>query len=129
MAGRKKYILGGLIVAAALGVLLFFGLSSCSIDYYTVGELLEKGSSIYGEKVQVSGSIVEGSVDWNAEALHLKFVIAEENQELAVNYDGARPDAFAEEKDVLVRGRLEPDGIFHASSLTFQCPSKYASGD
>ena len=44
---------------------------------------------------------------------------------LPVRYKGVKPDMFQTGADVIVEGRLEPDGVFAASVLMTSCPSKY----
>ena len=42
-----------------------------------------------------------------------------------VVYRGLAPDTFTDDVDVVVEGRLEPDGTFRATSLLAKCGSRY----
>jgi cytochrome c-type biogenesis protein CcmE len=44
-----------------------------------------------------------------------------------VIYRGLAPDTFTDEADVVVEGRLQPDGTFRATTLLAKCGSRYES--
>ena len=67
---------------------------------------------------------MEGSIDWNPSALELNFMITDGDAGLPVVYEGAIPDAFAAEKDIVVEGVYNPDGVFHATDILLKCPSE-----
>jgi cytochrome c-type biogenesis protein CcmE len=46
------------------------------------------------------------------------------NQEVKVIFDGAKPNNFEMAEAVVVSGRFQ-DGDFHASEILTKCPSKY----
>lgn len=124
---KKKYVIGGAVLAGAVAFLLFTVLSNSLTYYYTVGELLEEAEERYGESVRVSGNVVEGSIDWDSEALDLRFDIADDSGSLPAIYHGSLPDGFAENKGVLLEGKLNSEGVFEASNILLSCPSKYES--
>jgi cytochrome c-type biogenesis protein CcmE len=55
----------------------------------------------------------------------LEFNMVEGEEVLPVTYEGIVPDAFAQSEAVVVEGQYSADGVFHADTLTVQCPSKY----
>lgn len=126
---KRKYIGGAVVICIALGFLLFTGLNSCSVYYYTVGELLEKGETKFGENVRVSGTIVGNSIAYDPGKPELRFAITDETASLHVIYLGERPHTFDEDKDIVVEGELNSDGIFQADKLVMKCASKYESED
>ena len=127
MLKKKKFIIGGIIVFLAIGYLGYTGFVSSATYYYTVGELLEKGSSIYGENVQVNGQVVPGSVEQEAQGAVLRFTIidVEGKESLPVIYRGVVPDSFKVGNDVVIEGRLNSDGVLQTNTLIAKCPSKY----
>jgi len=124
---RKRYLIGGLIVCLAVGYMLYMSFGSSVTYYVTVSELLEQSSTENEQGIRVSGKIVEDSVDWNPEKIELKFAIADEGSRLPVLYEGVIPDAFTAGKDIVVEGKYNSEGIFHANNILLKCPSKYAS--
>lgn len=122
---RKRYFIGGGILAVAVGLLMYVSLGGAVNYYLTVSELLDKGSELYGERVRVAGKVVSGSVEWDSAAIELRFVIVEGDDELLVVYGGAKPNGFEEDSNVLVEGEYCPDSTFQASTIILRCPSKY----
>jgi cytochrome c-type biogenesis protein CcmE len=124
---RKKFLIGGLIVFLAIGYLGYMGFGASATYYYSVGELLEQGNSVYGENVRVNGQVAPGSVEQEPGGFTLRFTIADVDggKSLPVVYQGVVPDAFQVGNEVVVEGQLNSDGIFQAHTLMVKCPSKY----
>ena len=124
---RRKYLIGGIVVCIAAGIILFNGLRSCSVSSYTVSELLDKGEEVYGKTVRVDGEVATGSVLRDNESLRLDFLLLDENNidSIPVVHIGAEPDNFHEGRGVTIEGRLLLDGIFEADDIFTKCASKY----
>lgn len=122
---KKRYIIGGVILVAAVGYLLYMALGSSTIYYVTVSELLDGGSNTYDTNIRVAGKVADGSIAWNAEELELGFAVVEGGASLPVIYEGTRPSSFKAGADVVVEGQYHPDRIFRATSVLLKCPSKY----
>ena len=76
----------------------------------------------------MNGVVVDGSEDWNAEEVTLRFMIEDEEnpgQQLAVVYYGARPDSFQRAASVIVEGELVAGDTFQADVLLLKCASRY----
>ena len=121
-----KILVGSVVVAIAVGVLLWVGVGRGSVYYYTVSELLAKGPA---QQVRVSGELVAGTVD-GLGTTTLKFVLHDREQTgqtMAVVYNGPIPDSFRDQADaeVVAEGDLVSGGSFVATGLTAKCPSKY----
>lgn len=126
---RRRFIIGGIILFFAMGFLIFTVIDDSLSYYVTVSELLEEGSDRYGESVRVSGTVVEGSIEWTPEDNELKFDIAEEDATLPIVYKGDVPHTLTAGKGLVVKGKYNQDGIFHATKLTMKCASKYEAED
>ena len=122
---RKRYFIGGGILAVAVSLLVYASLGGAVSYYLTVSELLDKGSELYGERIRVAGKVADSSIEWDAGALELRFVITEGGDDLSVVYGGARPSGFKEDSNVLVEGEYCSDNTFQASTIIMKCPSKY----
>lgn len=127
MSRKKKLAIGTVVVAAAIGLLLFFTLRTYGVYYYTVSEALERADSSRGETIGVGGRVVEGSFERNAAAV--TFTLTDGRASLSVIHTGSIPDSFAEGKDVMIKGKFQSDGLFHSAKILTKCPSKYAPED
>jgi cytochrome c-type biogenesis protein CcmE len=79
--------------------------------------------------VRVAGFVVGESIVWEPRDLHLAFELTDESGQLSVVYKGARPDMFRDEAEVVVEGKMGPDGVFEARTMMLKCPSKYEEAD
>jgi cytochrome c-type biogenesis protein CcmE len=75
--------------------------------------------------VRVAGFILGESIVWEPRRLRLSFDIVDEEGQLSVVHEGSRPDMFRDGAEVVVEGRLAPEGVFQAHTLLLKCPSKY----
>jgi cytochrome c-type biogenesis protein CcmE len=121
-----KIMAGALVIAVAVGALVWVGVGRSSVYYYTVSELLAKGPT---EQVRVSGELVGGTVE-GLGTTTLTFVLHDRDQlthTIPVVYEGAIPDSFKDQADseVVAEGDFATDGSFVATNLVQKCPSKY----
>lgn len=89
----------------------------------TVQELKTRGPS--ARMVRVAGTIVEGSIAWEARESKLEFIIADEGGALQVSHHGPRPNMLRGGAEAVVEGRYSADGTFEAHAILLKCPSKY----
>jgi cytochrome c-type biogenesis protein CcmE len=123
---KIKFIIGGVVILIAVIFLVAQSISSTGAYYMTVAELNGKSNELTGQKIRVSGAIVQESEDWNATELMLKFHMTDETeQEVLVSFHGSRPSNFSRATEAIVEGELKTDGTFHADSLLLKCPSRY----
>ncbi len=117
---KKRYIIGGLIIIAFLGIGAYSFLNS-SVEYATFSK-----AEASGKKVQVTGKCVRdmGS-NYDSKTNAFSFFIKDDEQRIAkVVYSGAKPNNFDIATSVVVKGKFE-DGAFRASDVLTKCPSKY----
>jgi cytochrome c-type biogenesis protein CcmE len=124
---KKKFIIGAIIVFAAIGVLSVRAFAGSATYYYEVSELVSKGDSVRGDTVKVRGMVAEGSVLRQTEGARLSFTLADATgaSSLPVVYQGVVPDTFKEGSEVVCEGKWGADGVFGATVLMPKCPSKY----
>ncbi|RME84299.1 MAG: cytochrome c maturation protein CcmE [Caldilineae bacterium] len=123
---RLKFILGGVIIVAAVIFLVIQSINSTGAYYMTVDQLNTQAQQLVGEKIRVSGAIVPESEDWDAPNLMLKFKMTDESgHEVLVSFHGSRPSNFSRATEAIVEGELMPDGTFKADNLMLKCPSRY----
>ncbi len=124
-SGTKKFIMGGFVVLAAMGLLVMSGLQSASVYYLTVSEARTQLRAGSNQIVRVNGVADLNSVKWDAKNLNLSFDIVEGGNRLPVVFHGVIPDTFYQSESVVVEGTLSPNGFFEARTLLVKCPSRY----
>jgi cytochrome c-type biogenesis protein CcmE len=149
-ASRAKFIVGGLLIIAAVVYLIVSSTKASAQYFLTVDELVAKGSSVGNRDVRVSGAVVGDTIQYDAQTLTLSFDVADvpgdnkviEQQgglaavlhaavidpnrtRMHVVYVGVKPDLLRNEAQAIMTGRMADDGAFHASELLLKCPTKY----
>jgi cytochrome c-type biogenesis protein CcmE len=123
LGAKGKFLIGGLIIVLTVGYLIFTAARGSAAYYVTIGELAEAGSS--ARNVRVTGNVIGESIVWEAREQRLQFEITDGSDLLSVSYHGSRPDMFRDGAEVVVEGKLSPDGNFDARTMLLKCPSKY----
>jgi cytochrome c-type biogenesis protein CcmE len=123
---KTKFVIGSVLIVAAIGYLITAGINSTSQYFFTVDELMSQKVSYAGEGLKVKGNVVDGSIVRDSDNyLKINFSIEDKSSNLNVVYEGIIPDMFKDGQEVVVEGTLAQDGVFHANTLLTSCPSKY----
>ncbi len=126
MKARLKFIVPLVVIVSLISWLVFAGVKDSMVYYITVDELLEDVPDIYGQKVRVSGTVVDGSIQ-NELDDSLRFTIEAGEGRLDVEYDGIIPDIFTDGVEAVVEGKFSRNNVFEADLLLAKCPTKYES--
>lgn len=147
---RAKFLLGGLLILAAV-IYLIISSSQANAQYFlTVDELMANPSQNRDRNLRISGAVIGDTIQYDSETLQLSFQIAHvpgdnkeiesqgglaevlhqavtdpNRQRLKVVYQGVKPDLLRHEAQAIITGRLGEDGIFYADELLLKCPTKY----
>lgn len=149
-AGRGKFIVGGVLIIAAIVYLIVTTLQSTAQYFYTVDELKAKSGEIIGQNLRASGAVLGDSITYDPNTLTITFdmvhVAAEaqliedegglaaalhnavsnpQAQRIKVQYVGPKPDLLKNEAQAIVTGKLGEDGVFYADELLLKCPTRY----
>jgi cytochrome c-type biogenesis protein CcmE len=125
---RKRFLIAALVVVAAIGALIYIGVRGGSVYYMTLAELKTKGDTVYGDKIRLGATVVDGSIQSGADGV-TRFVVTDGTNTLPVSYKGGLPNTFQDGVGVVLQGKLTSSGTFEASSLLAKCPSKYEPGE
>lgn len=126
---QVKLLSAGSVMLLAFAYLLLTGLSSTAVYYLSVAELRARGDQATGQAVRVAGTVTPGSIVRDQAGLELRFVMHDQSGSLPVVYrGGAVPDIFGDEVEVVVEGKLTPEGTFAAHNLLAKCPSRFEDG-
>ncbi len=148
--GRMKFIIGGLLILAAV-IYLIASSTQANAEYFmTINELKAQGSSAVGKSLRVSGAVVGSTIQYDPQTLTLRFEVANvpgdnatidaqgglaavlhaavtnpASARMQVVYVGPKPDLLKDEAQAIMTGEYGADGVFHADELLLKCPSKY----
>ena len=127
MLKKKKFWIVGIVLAIALGTLVYNSVAGSSLYYYTVKELKNQSVSPNEQDVRVNGIVTTDPIEWSAQARTTRFTIKDKDgsDTLVVVYRGTVPDAFKVDTEVVVRGKLNSQGVFEGTELQAKCASKY----
>jgi cytochrome c-type biogenesis protein CcmE len=120
----RSIALGGLLIAAALGFLVYQGLASNLVYYITPSELKAKGPSAYGQSFRLGGQVRPGSVHWGSATQVLRFVLQDPKAAVSVVSHGTPPELFRAGAGVVVEGTLAKS-VFSATNLMIKHGSDY----
>ncbi len=128
-ARRKRrlplsFLIGGMIVLAAVGYLIFANTQSSAVYDMTVSELRQCANCM-GQTVRVEGTVQQGSIQKDNTMQQLAFVISDGKQSMSVVYSGVVPDIFTVGIQVVLEGHYGGPGAFQAQTLITKCPSKF----
>lgn len=116
---------GGIVVLSGFAYLVSGGIGENLVYFYTPGELLAKGTSAYDQPVRLGGQVAPQTVQWNAEALDLRFVLQDTDGQVEVHARKAPPQMFREGMGVVVEGRLTRAGVFESHNLMVKHSNEY----
>lgn len=114
------------VVVGTLGWLAAGGVNEETASYYkTISEIEQMDAAAQTKRLRVGGDIEKGSIQRAGK--EVSFVLVEHEKKMTVRYSGNEPlpDTFRDGAQALVDGRLQPDGVFHASKISAKCASKY----
>lgn len=126
MLNQRRFIVGAVLIAAAVSYLVYAGIKTTSVYYFEMDEFLARRAAHAGEDLRVKGWVRAGSVRWDPATSSLAFELARKDgsEPVPVAYKGILPDMFSEGREVVVEGRYEVPGL-RAKQIMTSCPSKY----
>jgi cytochrome c-type biogenesis protein CcmE len=149
--GQWRFILGGVLIAAAILYLILSSTKANAQYFLTIDELLGKKDAMQDQSVRISGAVIGDSIQVNQDTLEIRFSMANipgdqktidqqggiakvlhqavtngSSSTLEVVYTGVKPDLLKDEAQAIVTGTLGEDGVFKADELLLKCPTRYA---
>jgi cytochrome c-type biogenesis protein CcmE len=148
--GRLKFIIGGVLIIAAIVYLIISSTRANAQYFFTLDELLSRGQSLVGQNVRISGAVIGDSIQYDPQSLTLHFTVANvpadnklieaqgglaavlhaavtdpSRTRMQVVYNGPKPDLLRDEAQAIMTGHIGEDNIFYADELLLKCPTKY----
>ncbi|NPV56277.1 MAG: cytochrome c maturation protein CcmE [Anaerolineae bacterium] len=147
--GRTKFIIGGLLIIAAI-VYLIVSSTQASTQYFLTVEELVNRPEMANRDVRVSGVVLGDTIQYDADTLDLRFTVASIPADqkdidaqgglalvlhnaaldsslprIPVIYNGVMPDLLKNEAQAIMTGQMDDNGVFHAEELLLKCPTRY----
>jgi cytochrome c-type biogenesis protein CcmE len=121
------YIFAFVLVLSGVGYLLWSGFSQNSVYFLNVSEALAMGTEKLHQARLFGKVCEEGLKKGNGLGVTFKLLDKDDPESsIMVQYQGAVPDTFKPGVEVIVEGKIAPEGdIFLARTLMTKCPSKY----
>jgi cytochrome c-type biogenesis protein CcmE len=114
------------VLVGALCGLLFATLREGTEYYKHVEEVMTQPAEWYGKRLQLHGFVVNDSILRRPDTLDYRFQIESKGQVVLASYTGVVPDTFKSGSEVVLKGRLGPDGFkVEPDGVMAKCPSKY----
>jgi cytochrome c-type biogenesis protein CcmE len=121
--GKRKFIAGGAVILAALGYLVYAGVSQSVVYFVTPGEL--SAAPVAGKAYRLGGMVKAGTVRWDPRSLELTFTLSDGQASVPVRHKGTPPDLFAEGRGAVVEGTWTADGYFKAGLIMAKHSEEY----
>lgn len=145
--GRLKFLIGGVLILAAVVYLIVTGTIAGASYFITVEDLLNN-PTYAGQTVRISGAVIGDTIQYDSETLLIEFTVAHlpldtgdagkalheavndpNATRLAVRVENTvKPELLQNEAQAIMAGRLGDDGVFHVTKLLLKCPSRYIEG-
>jgi cytochrome c-type biogenesis protein CcmE len=124
----KPYKIGAtvLVLGLAFGGLMYSSLSEGTEFYEHVDEVMANPGAWQGKRLQLHGFVVEKSILRRPDTLDYRFQVQSNGKVVPVRYTGVVPDTFKDGAEIVLKGRLGPDGFaVDRDGVMAKCPSKY----
>ena len=114
-----------LVLAGALGGLMYTTLAEGTEYYMHVDEVMKDPNAWRGKKLQVHGFVSD--LRQRPDSLDYKFQVQSNGKVITARYTGVVPDTFKNGSEVVLKGQLHPDGEFVVTpnGVMAKSPSKY----
>lgn len=136
---KLKFIVGGVLIAAAIIFLIVNAASGSTQLYVTVEEFYQQQSRLMGRDLRMGALVVGDSIQYtqvDATNSRLEFDVVDtyENPQYTMHIvvlNEPKPDLLQHEATALIEGHVGDDGNFYVNpgGLLLKCPTRYEEAD
>jgi cytochrome c-type biogenesis protein CcmE len=123
---RLYFVLLGMLALGAAVALVLTAISDSLVYFYSPTDIVSQRIP-EGRRMRVGGLVEADSLKKDGKIATFK--VTDITNTLAVTYTGILPDLFREGQGVVVEGRMEKDGVFHASEVLAKHDENYMPKD
>ncbi|HYK81697.1 MAG TPA: cytochrome c maturation protein CcmE [Gemmatimonadales bacterium] len=128
MNAGTRFAIGAALIVGSVGYLMASGVKETGQYFLTPSELSQKiviDPSFYNVGMKVGAHVVPGTVTKDVSTQTLSFQVTDGSVRYPVVFHGLPPDTFTDSVEVVVEGRLQRDGVIHATNVLAKCGSRY----
>ena len=126
MGKSRRFIIGAVIIVAALSYLIYGGMRQAMVYFSTPSELKNQEGTVQGKFLRVGGMVLTGSLQKNTKALTYRFQLTDGGASIPGFFKGVPPDLFREGTGAVVEGRFGEDGVFRATTIMAKHAEEYS---
>ena len=120
---KPKFIIGGVVIALALGYMIWAGITQSAVYFVTPSEL--SAAPITGKAYRLGGLVVPGTLKWEPQTIDLAFSLTDGKSTIPVRHKGTAPDLFGEGRGAVVEGQWTREGYFKATLILAKHSEEY----
>jgi len=120
-----KVLVGVIVIGGGIGYFMYHAMQSSWSYYYSVDDFTKQKSITQNHSFRIAGRVKNGSTERDLKEMRLSFILSGADTSVPISYTGVVPDNFSEDREVVVQGRLDTNGVFQADKLMTKCESKY----
>ncbi len=125
----RRFIIGGVIILAALFYLIYGGMRQAMVYFVTPAELQGQEAKSQGKFLRVGGMVVKGSLQRDPDGLTYRFQLTDGSAVIPVRFHGVPPDLFADGKGAVAEGKIGADGVFVATTIMAKHAEEYSPAE
>jgi cytochrome c-type biogenesis protein CcmE len=120
---KPKFLIGGAVIALALGYMIWAGVTQSVVYFVTPSEL--QAAPVTGKAYRLGGLVARGSLTWNPATLDLAFSVSDGKTTVPVRHRGTPPDLFGEGRGAVIEGQWAAEGYFRSTHIMAKHSEEY----
>ncbi|HEY0233893.1 MAG TPA: cytochrome c maturation protein CcmE [Afipia sp.] len=113
---RRLTMIGGALAVLALAVGLVLNAMRSSITFFATPGKIAEQHIVPGQRFRLGGLVEKGSLV-RGDQLQVRFEVTDGSARVPVAYQGILPDLFREGQGVISEGVLDASGVFRADTV------------
>ena len=121
---RRLTMIGGALAVLALALGLVLNAMRSSITFFATPGKIAEQHIVPGQRFRLGGLVEKGSLV-RGDQLQVRFEVTDGSARVPVTYQGILPDLFREGQGVVAEGKLADGGIFVADTVLAKHDERY----
>ena len=125
-ARHRRFVwIGAGVGVLAIAVALVLNAFQSNLVFFFTPTQIAADEAPRGRAFRMGGLVVDKSLKRDGDGLTVRFQVTDTAKTIPVVYTGILPDLFKEGKGVVAQGRIESDGMFHATEVLAKHDENY----
>ncbi len=122
---QRFALIGAGLAVLALGTTLVLSAFQKNLVFFFTPSQVSAGEAPRSGSFRVGGLVEQGSIRRQGDGVTVDFVVTDHAHKIKVQYRGALPDLFKENKGVVAQGKLAAGGVFAADQVLAKHDENY----